>query len=519
MADVPHATGRAVEVLPDDAHNARLLAQAHPRDWHNPVPRNPYNLVIIGAGTAGLIAAAGAAGLGARVALVERHLMGGDCLNYGCVPSKALLRCATAWADVRDAGQYGVHYDGALQVDFSAVMERLRRLRADLSANDAVQRFTNLGVDVFLGHGRFTGPRGLDVEGQALTFARAVIATGSHAGVPPIPGLAESSYLTNESIFALTECPEHLGVIGGGPIGCELAQAFQRLGSQVTLLEADTHLLPREDAEAAAIVHQALCRDGVHVVAGAKIATIETRGALKSVRYTDAAGQPGEAVVDTLLVAAGRVPNVEELGLAEAGVRYDRRLGVQVDARLRTTNPYIFAAGDVCSRYQFTHAADALARLVLANALFLGRQKASALTIPWCTYTDPQVAHVGLTAAQAEAAGLAVTTFVQPLHDVDRAVLDGETEGFAKVHVQRGTETLVGATIVARHAGEMIGLYTTLMTHKLGLGALTRVIQPYPTQAEAVRKTADAYNRTRLTPFVKKLMARWFAWQRGRLTQ
>ena len=188
MAVVSHATVSAVEVLPEDAHNARLLAQAHPHDWRNPVPRNPYNLVVIGAGPAGLIAAAGAAGLGARVALVERHLMGGDCLNYGCVPSKALLRCATAWADVRDASRYGVHYHGDLQVDFGAIMERLRRLRADLSANDAVQRFTALGVDVFLGHGRFTGPRALDVEGQTLTFARAVIATGSHAGVPPILG-------------------------------------------------------------------------------------------------------------------------------------------------------------------------------------------------------------------------------------------------------------------------------------------------------------------------------------------
>jgi pyruvate/2-oxoglutarate dehydrogenase complex dihydrolipoamide dehydrogenase (E3) component len=515
MAVVPHTTVRAVEILPEDAHNARLLAQVHPRDWQNPVPNNPYNLVVIGAGPAGLIAAAGAAGLGARVALVERHLMGGDCLNYGCVPSKALLRCATAWADVRDARQYGVHH-GDLQVDFSAIMERLRRLRADLSANDAVQRFAALGVDVFLGHGHFTGPHVLEVQGQTLTFARAVIATGSHAGVPPIPGLAESGYLTNESIFALTERPQRLGVIGGGPIGCELAQAFQRLGSQVTLLEADAHLLPREDAEAAAIVHQGLVRDGVQVTVGAKIVEVTTRGALKIVQYTDTAGVPGEAVVDTLLVATGRVPNVDGLGLEEAGVMYDRRLGVQVNARLRTTNPRIFAAGDVCSRYQFTHAADALARLVLANALFMGRQTASALTIPWCTYTDPQIAHVGLTAAQAEAAGLAVTTFVQPLHEVDRAILDGETEGFAKVHVKRGTGTIVGATIVARHAGEMIGLYTTLMTHRLGLGTLTRVIQPYPTQAEAVRKTGDAYQRTRLTPFVKKLMARWFAWQRGR---
>ncbi len=516
MAAAPHATVSAVEVLPEDAHNARLLAQAHPRNWLNPIPRNPYNLVVVGAGPAGLIAAAGAAGLGARVALVERHLMGGDCLNYGCVPSKALLRCATAWAEVRDASRYGVHHGGDLHVDFGAIMERLRRLRADLSARDAVQRFTALGVDVFLGHGGFTGTRTLEVERQTLTFSRAVIATGSHAGVPPIPGLAESGYMTNETIFALTERPERLGVIGGGPIGCELAQAFQRLGAQVTLMEADTHLLPREDAEAAAIVHQALCRDGVQVTVGAKITAVDTRGSLKIVRYTDAAGQPGETAVDTLLVATGRVPNVDGMGLEAAGVRYDRRLGVQVDARLRTTNPRIFAAGDVCSRYQFTHAADALGRMVLANALFMGRQKAAALTIPWCTYTDPQIAHVGLTAAQAAAAGLAVTTFVQPLHDVDRAVLDGETEGFAKVHVKQGTATIVGATIVARHAGEMIGLYTTLMTHTLGLGALVQVIQPYPTQAEAVRKTGDAYNRTRLTPFVKKLMAYWFAWQRRR---
>ena len=215
MATAPHATGSAVEMLPEDAHNARLLAQAHPRNWLNPIPRNPYNLVVVGAGPAGLIAAAGAAGLGARVALVERHLMGGDCLNYGCVPSKALLRCATAWAEVRDASRYGVHHGGDLHVDFGAIMERLRRLRADLSAHDAVQRFTALGVDVFLGHGGFTGTRTLEVERQTLTFSRAVIATGSHAGVPPIPGLVESGYLTNETIFALTERPERLRVDGG----------------------------------------------------------------------------------------------------------------------------------------------------------------------------------------------------------------------------------------------------------------------------------------------------------------
>jgi pyruvate/2-oxoglutarate dehydrogenase complex dihydrolipoamide dehydrogenase (E3) component len=419
-------------------------------------------------------------------------------------------------ADVRNASQYGVHPGEEVRVDFGAIMERLRRLRADLSAHDSVQRFTQLGVDVFLGHGRFTGPQTLEVAGQTLRFARAVIATGSRAGVPPIPGLAESAYHTNETIFALTERPAHVGVIGGGPIGCELAQALQRLGSQVTLLEADAHILPREDVEAAALIHQALQRDGVRIMVGTKITAVDAREGLHIIRYADATGQEGAVGVETLLVATGRVPNVADLGLEEAGVTYDRRLGVQVDVRLRTSNPRIFAAGDICSRYQFTHAADALARLVLANALFKGRQKTSALTIPWCTYTDPQIAHVGLTPTQATAAGMNVTTFVQPLSEVDRAVLDGETEGFAKVHVKRGTSTIVGATIVALHAGDMIGLYSTLMTQGLGLETLARVIQPYPTQAEAIRKTADAYNRTRLTPLVKRLMTRWLAWQRGK---
>lgn len=516
MPSGPLAPESSVQVHPEDGHNARLVEAVHPRHWRQPTPRDPYNLVVVGAGTAGLVAAAGAAGLGARVALVERRFMGGDCLNYGCVPSKALLRCATAAADVRRASEYGIHPGDEVRVDFGAVMERLRRLRADLSANDSVQRFTGLGVDVFFGHGRFTGPQTLDVGGQTLRFARAVITTGSHAGIPPIPGLAESGYLTNETIFDLTERPAHLVVIGGGPIGCELAQALQRLGSQVTILAATPHLLPREDPEAAALVQQALEHDGVRVMVRAALTGVDHREGLTILRYTDASGQDGAVGADTLLVATGRVPNVLDMGLEAAGVAYDPRLGVQVDARLRTTNPRIFAAGDVCSRYQFTHAADALARIVLANALFLGRQTASALTIPWCTYTDPQVAHVGLHAAQAEAAGVAVTTFTQPLAEVDRAVLDGETEGFARVHVKRGTSTIVGATVVARHAGEMIGLYTTLMTQKLGLGTLARLIQPYPTQAEAVRKTGDAYNRTRLTPLVKKLMTRWLAWQRGR---
>ena len=506
----------AVDVIPADEHNLRLLANAHPDNWHNPPVRNPYNLVVLGAGTAGLVSAAGAAGLGARVALIEKHLMGGDCLNYGCVPSKGLIRCATAWADVRHAAHYGIRLDGAIGVDFAAVMERMRRLRAHISHNDSVQRFTELGIDVFLGTGRFTGPRSLEVDGQTLHFARAVVATGGRATAPSVPGLEEAGYLTNETVFSLTERPARLGVIGGGPIGCELAQTFQRLGTQVTLLHRGAHLLNKEDADAAEIVQQAMLHDGVQLALEAQLHGVKQQVAAKVLQYTDADGQVGESVVDEILVAVGRTPNVAGLGLEAAGVTFDARTGVQVDERLRTTNRRIFAAGDVCSRYQFTHAADFLARTVLANALFMGRQKASALTIPWCTYTDPQIAHVGLTAHQAATDGVAIDTFTQPLTDVDRAILDGETAGFARVHVKKGTGTILGATVVARHAGDMIGVYTMAMTHGLGLGALAKIIQPYPTQAEAIRKTGDLYNRTRLTPLVKTLCTTWLRWQRGR---
>lgn len=502
-------------VSPRDEHNLRLLAHTHPDDWRNPEPHNPYNLVVVGAGTAGLVAAAGAAGLGARVALVEKHLMGGDCLNYGCVPSKGLIRCATAWAEARDAGRYGVTISGSLGIDFGAVMARMRRLRADISHTDSVQRFTGLGVDVFLGAGTFTGPQSLEVGGQTLRFARAVIATGGRAAAPDIAGLEATGYLSNETVFNLTARPPRLGVIGGGPIGCELAQAFQRLGSQVTLLHRGEHLLHKEDGDAAAIVQQAMRRDGVTLVLSARLSAAERHGNEKILRYTDTDGTACEAAVDEILVAVGRRPNVAGMGLEAAGVDYDVRTGVQVDDRLRTSNPRIFAAGDVCSRYQFTHAADFLARTVLANALFMGRQKASALTIPWCTYTDPQIAHVGLTEHQAARDGIALETFTQPLSEVDRAVLDGETEGFARVHVKQGSDTILGATVVARNAGDMIGIYTTVMTHGLGLRALGSVIQPYPTQAEAVRKTGDQYNRTRLTPTVKRLMNLWLRWQRG----
>lgn len=499
----------AIRVLPADAYNEALVRNAHPPDWVNPEPPPRYNLVVLGAGTAGLVTAAGAAGLGARVALIERELLGGDCLNVGCVPSKALLRAARAAAEVRGAGEFGVRVPADVAVDFGAVMARMRRLRAEISAGDSAQRFRGLGVDVYLGSGRFTGPDAVEVTGKTLRFRRAVIATGARAARPTTPGLAEAGYLTNETVFTLTELPRRLAVLGGGPIGCELAQAFARFGSEVTLVGKQPTLLPREEPPASALVEQALRRDGVNLVLGLEPVRVEKTAGAK-VLYLDN-GTPVEA--DEILVGVGRAPNVEGLGLEAAGVRYDKK-GVTVDDRLRTSNPRVFAAGDVCSRYQFTHAADATARIAIQNALFYGRAGASALTMPWCTYTDPEVAHVGLYAREAQAKGIAVDRFVQEMRHVDRAVLDGDAEGFVEVLVRKGTDKIVGATIVARHAGEMISELTLAMVGKLGLGTLAKTIHPYPTQAEALKKVADAYNRSRLTPFVKGLFESWFRWTR-----
>jgi pyruvate/2-oxoglutarate dehydrogenase complex dihydrolipoamide dehydrogenase (E3) component/uncharacterized membrane protein YdjX (TVP38/TMEM64 family) len=498
-------------VLPDDEANRALLSHVHPRGRVNPTPSGRYNLVVVGAGTAGLVSAAGGAGLGAKVALVERQLLGGDCLNVGCVPSKGIISAARIAATARAATAFGIHA-GDVRVDFAAVMARMRTLRAGIATHDSVDRFTGLGIDVYLGDGRFTGPDTVEVDGRTLRFARAVIATGARAAAPPIPGLAEIDYLTNETLFWLTELPRRLAVIGAGPIGCEMAQAFRRLGAEVTVLNADPHVLPREDADAAALVERQLVAEGVDLVNGVEITRVARRGSEAVLAFT-ARGEAGSVTVDKVLVAVGRAPNVEGLGLEAAGVAYDRH-GAQVNDQLRTTNPRIYAAGDVASRFQFTHMADALARIVLTNALFLGRKKASALIVPWCTYTSPEIAHVGMYEHDAAAHGIAVDTITIPLREVDRAVLDGEDEGFFRVHLKKGTDQILGATLVAAHAGDMISEISVAMAGKVGLGTIANVIHPYPTQAEVVKKAADAWNRTRLTPTVKNVFAWWLGVRR-----
>jgi pyruvate/2-oxoglutarate dehydrogenase complex dihydrolipoamide dehydrogenase (E3) component len=501
---------------PWDAHNQRLAANVHPADWVNPAPAERYNLVVIGAGTAGLICSSIAAGLGAKVALVERHLMGGDCLNVGCVPSKALLRAARAVAEVRRAGEFGVRVPEGVSVDFPAIMERMRRLRADISPHDSAQRYRDMGIDVFIGEAKFASPESVEVSGKSLRFAKAVIATGARAAAPPIPGLADVPYLTNESVFSLTELPRRLGVIGAGPIGCELAQAFARFGSEVFLVEAGHGVLPREDRDAARFVQQALEHDGVKLLCCGR--ELQLAKSAEGVRLTvESHGESYDVTVDQLLVSAGRRPNVEGLNLEGAGVRFSRT-GVEVDDFLQTTNPRIYAAGDICLPHKFTHTADASAQIVVQNALFavgpLLRRRVSKLTIPWCTYTDPEIAHVGMNEKDAKELGIPVQTFTQELSAVDRALLDGETGGLVKLHVRAGTDEILGGTIVASHAGEMISELTLAMTAGLGLKSIGGTIHPYPTQAEALKRAANGYTRSRLTPGVKRWLERWLRWRR-----
>ena len=510
-ADEKTAPQPLAQLLPYDEHNQRLESHVHPPQWTNPTPSGRYNLVVIGAGTAGLVTAAAGAGLGGKVALVERDLMGGDCLNVGCVPSKAVISAARAAAAVRDAEQFGVHVPDGVRVDFSEAMQRMRRLRADIGPHDSAARFSELGIDVYFGQGEFVDGTTIAVDGTQLEFSKAVIATGGRASAPPIPGLEDVDYLTNETVFSLTELPRRLGVIGAGPIGCELAQSFARLGSEVFLVEAEHGILPREDREAAEIVYNSLKRDGVNVLCCGRETQVRSDGGIRLTLQSHE--QSYDEPVDQLLVAVGRAPNVEGLNLEAAGVEFDKR-GVTVNDRLQTTNPRIYAAGDVCSQYKFTHAADFMARAVIQNALFLGRAKASALTIPWCTYTTPEIAHVGLYEHEAAKAGVEIDTFTQPLEDVDRAILEGETDGFVKVHVEKGTDKIVGGTIVAAHAGDLISQITQAMVCGIGLKRIGSVIHPYPTQAEAIRKLGDQYNRTRLTPFVKSLFMKWLSWTR-----
>ena len=496
---------------PLDANEREHLALVRPSPWRNPQPAGRYALVVVGAGPAGLVAAKAAAALGAKVALVERKLLGGDCLNVGCVPSKTLIRTSRLVAEMRDAARYGVQAPAHTPIDFPFAMQRLRAVRARLSRTDSAQTLTAAGVDLFFGTARFTGSDTLEVDGIKLRFAKAMIATGARPDTPSIPGLNEAGFLTNENVFDLTELPRRLLVIGGGPLGCELAQAFARLGAQTTIAQTLPLFLPKEERDAAQILSDALARDGIAVRLNTEAVRVRVESGQKIVDLVSDDNRSSVAV-DAILIGAGRLPNVEDLGLEAAGVDYGKSGGIRVDDFLRTSNRRIYAAGDVCLEHMYTHTADASARIVVQNALFFGRRRMSGLTIPWCTYTDPEIAHVGLYVREARERGIPVKTYTIPMHDVDRAVTDGEDIGFVKIHVRERSDHILGATIVARHAGEMINEISLAMVAGIGLRTLAGVIHAYPTQAEAIRLAADAHNRTRLTPTIQSLLRLWLKW-------
>jgi pyruvate/2-oxoglutarate dehydrogenase complex dihydrolipoamide dehydrogenase (E3) component len=474
-----------------------------------------YNVVVIGAGTAGLVTAAATAALGGRVALVERGRMGGDCLNTGCVPSKALISSARLVAQIRRAPEWGLD-SMEPRFDVARVLESMRERRARIAPQDSQERFEAMGVDVFRASGRFVSPREVEAGGVRLRGRHFVIATGSRAALPPVPGLAEAAPYTNETIFdEMKARPDRLVVLGGGAIGCELGQAFGRLGVQVTIVELAGRILEKEDEDAGEAVRRRLEAEGVRVRVGTRAHGVTREGGRLRIEI-----QPGDSSRETLeaealLVAAGRVPNTEGLGLEAAGVVHDR-FGIRVDRCLRTTRPHIYAAGDVAGGHQFTHVADDHARTIVRNILLpWPKTKVSQETLPWCTFTSPEVARVGLSEPDARRKGIACDVWVQPMSEVDRAVLEREEEGFVKVLTAKGGDRILGVTVVGERAGDLVHELVVAMKNGVGLRGISGTIHAYPTFAEAMRKAADRQQKARLTPRALKVFAWLYRHRRG----
>lgn len=492
-----------------DTSDQEWLALVRPAAYENPVPRDRYNLVVIGAGKAGLVAASGAATLGARVALIERNLIGGTRLNAGDIASNSLIRSARAVAEARRAREFGMQISGEPHMDFAAVMQRVRRLRAQIASNDSVTQLTQRGVDVYIGEARFEDADHISVEGRKLAFARALIATGSSSSLPTIPGIKTVSPLTSETLFTLDAVPPQLAIIGGDSIGCEMAQVFARFGSRVIVYDTEPRILTAHDHAPAEIVRDALQRDGVVFRLACTELRFENTQGVKRLHGTSADASFTDEF-DDVFISGSRVPYVEGLNLAAAHVDYDEG-GVMVNDRLRTTNSHVFAAGDVCSQYKSSHAADAQARIVIANALFFSGQRMSSLLIPWCTYTDPEIARVGIGETHPRCKLCLVADL--PFKSNDRAVLDGQEEGMLRIyHDRRGG--ILGATLVAAHAGEIIGEIVVAMRHRARLGSLASDIHPYPTQSEILKRAGDTYRRTLLTPPVISLLRSIMKWRR-----
>ena len=499
------AAAASLGISPLDGANRELLDNVYPKDWQDPEPPEVYDLVAIGAGAGGLVSSKQSARRGARSALVSEHLAGGDCLNVGCVPSKALLRCAKAAREARRAHEFGVVFGtrdgGHVQVDFPKVMARMRALRAKIAPADAHTATVAAGADVYQGRARFVGAHEIEVNGRRLRFKKAVIATGGRASIPShIKGLDSVPYLTNNNLFNLEALPERLTVLGAGAVGLEMAQAFATFGSKVTVVCRSNRVCGRNDPDAAAAIKAALERDGVTFRMGWSTREVAKRDDGTIVLRGDPGGEGGTATeldeleCDALLVATGRVPNVGDLGLEAAGVEYDTAAGVKIDELLRTTNPDVFAVGDCAAGVpRFTHVAGEMAKMAVENAVFGGEWSLKSLVVPSSVYTEPELASVGVTEPDAAE----VDTYGCDLSGMDRPILDGDDDdgGFVRVHCAKGSDTIVGATIVAPRACEMINEITLAMHAGVGLGVVARVVHPYPTAGEGVMQAGLGYIR------------------------
>jgi pyruvate/2-oxoglutarate dehydrogenase complex dihydrolipoamide dehydrogenase (E3) component len=468
------------------------LRRVRPDGWANPKPREIYDLVVIGAGPGGIAAAELAARLGRSVALIERNRLGGNSLNAGSIPSKAIVSAARIFANVADAEEYGIPVPQEPTPDFAKILERMRRIRARIAAYHSADKLTQQGIDIFFGAARFESGETISVGEASLRFSKALVTTGARPKPSDIPGLDSIGYCTSASIFDRTELPKRIAVIGGGPLGCEMAQALRRLGAQVTIIQNDPKFLPREERDAAEILSRAMARDGVEIrlnttVTGARIDN--------GVKILETVNNAVEADIETdlVLLSIGRVPNVEGIGLEKAGVVFDGKRGIATDDLFQTANPHIYAAGDVCMELKFTNAAQASARMAVRNALIDGQERHSNLLIPWCTYCDPEIAHIGMHVRDARAQSIPVKSFTILMHDVDRAITDGQSTGFVKIHIRDGSDEILGATIVATRASELINEMAVVMNAGVGMTALARMAHTYPAQSEGIMLAARAY--------------------------
>jgi pyruvate/2-oxoglutarate dehydrogenase complex dihydrolipoamide dehydrogenase (E3) component len=487
-------TNHVASPAPNDDGEETFLCRVRPKDWKNPTPRSSYDLVIIGAGPAGIAAAEYAARLGYAVALIERHRLGGNSLNAGSVPSKVLVRTARICALTRAAQHFGVTNPNEPALDFGRTISRMRRIKTRISALSSVQHLTALGVHIFFADARFANEDTLLVGDAQVRFKKALIATGARPRVPEIPGLDRLGYLTSATIFELTALPKSLAVVGGGPLGCELAQAFCRMGCKVTIVQNESKFLPREERDAAEILNRSMAKDGVEIRLNTALVGAR-RSATGKVLETMNDGVKGLIEADDILLSVGRVPNVEGLGLELASIDCDAQVGIKVDDYLRSSNPNVYAAGDACMTLKFTNAAEASARLAVQNALQQMQKPQSQLLIPWCTYCDPEIAHIGVHVWEARLAATPIKSYTMMMQDIDRAILDGQETGFVKIHVAEGSDKILGATIVALRASEMINEMAVIMSAGIGMNDLANIVHAYPAQTGAIMQAAQAYVR------------------------